>query len=267
MGFSRQEHWSRWPFSRGSSWPRNWTLVYCTAGRFFTVRATRSSKQTRDLIQSHEAWQQTVDVQWEFSKENPLPTSVTEHTDLPANSGCFSWGSYLNAAAAKLLQLCPTLCDPIDGSLPGSRVPGILQARILELVAISFSNAWKWKVKVNLLSHVQLFATLWTVAHQAPLSMGFSRQEYWSWLPCSPPGNLPDPGVKPKTLLHWQACSLPLAPSGKPIPQNKYLSIYLYLYIWALSIENPNTGYRIHGILKALSTENIYTEQKKDSII
>ena len=93
--------------------------------------------------------------------------------------------------------------------------------------------------------------------------MGFSRQEYWSWLPCSPPGNLPDPGVKPKTLLHWQACSLPLAPSGKPIPQNKYLSIYLYLYIWALSIENPNTGYRIHGILKALSTENIYTEQKK----
>ena len=63
------------------------------------------------------------------------------------------------AAAAKLLQSCPTLCDPIDGSPPGSSVPGILQARTLELVAISFSNAWKWKVKVKLLSHVWLFTT------------------------------------------------------------------------------------------------------------
>ena len=82
------------------------------------------------------------------------------------------------AAAAKSLQLCPTLCDPIDGSPLGSHVPGILQARTLEWVAISFSNAWKWKVKVKLLSRVQLFVTPWTIAHQAPLSMGFSRQEY-----------------------------------------------------------------------------------------
>ena len=84
------------------------------------------------------------------------------------------------AAAAKSLQSCPTLCDPIDGNPPGSTVPGILQARTLEWVAISFSNAWKWKVKVKLLSHVWLLATPWTVAHQAPPSMGFSRQEYWS---------------------------------------------------------------------------------------
>ena len=81
------------------------------------------------------------------------------------------------AAAAKSLQSCPTLCDTIDGSPPGSPVPGILQARTLEWVAISFSNAWKWKVKVKSLSHVWLFATLWTAAHQAPPSMGFSRQE------------------------------------------------------------------------------------------
>ena len=87
------------------------------------------------------------------------------------------------AATAKLLQLCPTLCDPIDGSPPGSPVPGILQARILEWVAISFSNAWKWKVKVKLLSRVRLLATPWTAAHQAPLSMGFSRQESWSGVP------------------------------------------------------------------------------------
>ena len=84
------------------------------------------------------------------------------------------------AAAAKSLQSCLTLCNPIDGLLPGSSVPGILQARVLEWVAMSFSSAWKWKVKVKSLSHVWLLATPWTAAYQAPLSMGFSRQEYWS---------------------------------------------------------------------------------------
>ena len=78
------------------------------------------------------------------------------------------------AAAAKPHQLCPTLCDPIDGSPPGSPVPGVLQARTLEWVAISFSNAWKWKVKVKSLSRVRLLATPWTAAYQAPSSMGFS---------------------------------------------------------------------------------------------
>ena len=87
------------------------------------------------------------------------------------------------AAATKSLQSCPTLCDPIDGSRPSFPIPGILQARTLEWVAISFSNACKWKVKVKSLSHVQLLATPWTVAHQAPPSMGFSRQEYWSGVP------------------------------------------------------------------------------------
>ena len=95
------------------------------------------------------------------------------------------------AAAAKSLQSCPTLCDPIDGSPPGSPVPRILQARTLEWVAISFSSAWKWKVKVKLLSCVQLLATSWTAAYQAPLSMGFSRREYWSGVPLpSPPISL-----------------------------------------------------------------------------
>ena len=91
------------------------------------------------------------------------------------------------AAAAKSLQSCLTLCDPIDCSPPGSTVPGILQARTLEWVAISFSNAWKWKVKVKSLSRVQLLATSRTAAYQAPPSMGFSRQEYWSGLPLSSP--------------------------------------------------------------------------------
>ena len=91
------------------------------------------------------------------------------------------------AAAAKSLQLCPTLCDPTDCSLPGSSVPGILQARTLEWVSISFSNAWEWKVKVKLLSHVRLLATPWTTAYQAPPSTGFSRQEYWSGVPLPSP--------------------------------------------------------------------------------
>ena len=91
------------------------------------------------------------------------------------------------AAAAKSLQLCPTLCDPMDCSLPGFSVPGILQAWTLEWVAISFSNAWKWKVKVKSLSGVQLLATPWTAAYQARPSMGFSRQQYWSGVPLPSP--------------------------------------------------------------------------------
>ena len=87
------------------------------------------------------------------------------------------------AAAAKSLQSCLTLCDPIEGSPPGSPVPGILQERTLEWVAISFSNAWKWEVKVKLLSRVWLLVTPWTAAHQAPLSTGFSRQEDWIGVP------------------------------------------------------------------------------------
>ena len=94
---------------------------------------------------------------------------------------------YFIYANAKSLQSCPTLCDPIDCNPLGSSVPGILQARILGWVAISFSNAWKWKVKGKLLSHAWLLATPWTAAHQAPPSMGFSSQEYWSGLPLPSP--------------------------------------------------------------------------------
>ena len=91
------------------------------------------------------------------------------------------------AAAAKSLQSCPTLCNPRDGSPSGSLVPGILQARTVEWIAISFSNAGKWKVKVKSLSPVRLLATLWTAAYQVPPSMGSSRQEYWSGLPLPSP--------------------------------------------------------------------------------
>ena len=98
--------------------------------------------------------------------------------------------SQITAAAAKSLQSCLTLCDPIDGIPPGSPVTGILQARTLEWAAISFSKAWKWKVKVKSLSHVRLLATPWTAAHQAPPSMGFSRQEYWSGVSLPSPSQI-----------------------------------------------------------------------------
>ena len=100
---------------------------------------------------------------------------------------CFKATVSNAAAAAKSLQSCPTLCDPIDGSPPGSPVPGILQTRILEWVAISFSNAWRWKMKVKSLSRVRLWVTPQTAAYRAPLSMGFSRQEYWSVVPSPSP--------------------------------------------------------------------------------
>ena len=102
------------------------------------------------------------------------------------------------SAAAKLFQSCLILCNPIDSSPPGSAIPGILQARTLEWVAISFSNAWKWKVTVKSLSPVRLLATPWTAAYQAPPSMGFSRQEYWSGLP------LPSPSFKSTTVQKHQ---------------------------------------------------------------
>ena len=109
------------------------------------------------------------------------------------------------AAAAKSLQSCLTLCDPTDCSPPGSPIPGILQARTLEWVPISFSNAWKWKVKVKSLSRVQLPATLWTAAYQAPLSVGFSRQEYWSGVPLPSPKKkmIPDQISKMKLVVSF----------------------------------------------------------------
>jgi len=114
-------------------------------------------------------------------------------------------GSFMNISFmcyAKSLQSCLTLCDPTDGSPPGSPVPGILQARTLEWVAISFSSAWKWKVKVKSLSRVWLLATPWTAAYQAPPSMGFSRQEYWS-----------DPQNSPRSIsvfsMHWIRLGIP----------------------------------------------------------
>ena len=115
-----------------------------------------------------------------WRKGNPLTLLVGMQTSTATMEN-----SVAAAAAAKSLQWCPTLCDPIDGSPPGSPVPGILQARILEWVAISFSNTWKWKW-----SRVRLLVIPWAAAYQAPPSMGPSWQEYWSGLPLPSPALL-----------------------------------------------------------------------------
>ena len=113
-------------------------------------------------------------------------------------SFCFiDYAKAFDYVAAKSLQSCLTLCNPIDRSPPGSPIPGILQTRTLEWVAISFSNAWKWKVKGKSHSRVRHFATPWTTAYQAPPSMGFSRQEYWSGVP---ENSLRDENIRPPYL-------------------------------------------------------------------
>ena len=150
------------------------------------------------------------------------------------------WGS--NMCSCSVTKSCLALCNPMDCTLPGFSVHGISQARIPEWVAISFSrlifltqalnpmssalaggffttkppgkpNVW-WS-EVKWLSHVWLFATPWTAAYQAPPSMGFSRQEYWSGLPFPSPGDLPNPGIEPRSPALW-ADTLPSKPPGKP---------------------------------------------------
>ena len=135
---------------------------YCQIGRVFRGNIKKQMKtQQNGLLQRKQ-----ICYPWCSSK---LKAEQSPSTDI--------------MLAAKSLQSCLTLCDPIDGSPPGSPGPGMLQARTLEWVAMSFSNAWKWKVKVKSLSHVWLLATPGTAAHQAPPSMGFSGQEYWSGVP------------------------------------------------------------------------------------
>ena len=154
------------------------------------------------MQQSQWPWRVWATVCWSLDEEVSHPResistwgkSMQSMETVPArlcNLPCTSM--YYAAAAAKLLQSCLTLCDPIDGNPPGSTVPGTLQAKTLEWVAISFSSTWKWKVKVKSFSRVWLFATAQTAAHQAPPSMRFSRQECWSGLP------LPSPNLQNKS--------------------------------------------------------------------
>ena len=150
------------------------------------LKSTSNSRYSNEVGNVKNSWQLTSMAV--FS----VPLQVCRSSNM-----CRLISLCLTLTIAKSLQSCPTLCNPIDGSPPGSPIPGILQARTLEWVAISFSNAWTWKVKVKSLSRVRLFATPWTAAYQAPLSMGFSRQEYCSGVP------LPSPTLTITQLLFW----------------------------------------------------------------
>ena len=160
-----------------------------------------------------------------------------------------SWVS--NHCYAKSLQSCPTLCDPIDGSPPGSPVPGILQARTLEWAAISFSNVWKWKVKVKSLSRVWLLATPWIAAYQAPPSMGFSKQEYWSGVP------LPSHRI----IKYWQInhesnriiLSFLMVPKAFPVTQTvKNPHTRQEVRVWSLGEKDPlEKGMATHSSILA----------------
>ena len=157
------------------------------------------------------------------------------------------------AAAAKSLQSCPTLCDPIDASPPGSLVPGILQARTLEWVVIAFSNAWKWKVKAKSLSRVRLLATPGTAAHQAPPSMGFSRQEYWSGVP------LPSPLYSTGNYKEYLVTNY----NGKELKTD----IYVYMYNWITLISekaqhSKSTRFQFLKILYFRSQSLIWKGEK-----
>ena len=147
------------------------------------------------------------------------------------------------AAAAKLLQSCPTLCDPIDGSPPGSPVPGVPQARTLEWVAISFSNAWKWKVKVKSLSRAWLLVTPWIAAYQAPPSMGFSKQQYWSGVP------LPSPQETQETWI-W---------SLGPEDPLKEMAIHSSILAWRTQWQGRLAGYSPRGWKESDTTEHAHT--------
>ena len=173
-------------------------------------------------LAGYSPWDHRVELDWartpthphilfKAKDEEPGLSWQTRSISHPQGPHSLEWGTnMLLPAAATLLQSCPTLCDPIDSSPPGSPVPGILQARTLEWVAIAFSNARK--VKVKSLSCVRLLATPWSAAYQAPRSMGFSRQEYRSGVPLPSPMLLPNRRQKEKlwmvlkqTLWCWEA--------------------------------------------------------------
>ena len=164
-------------------WPR-WKILKLLEHLNGLIGTARQNIEVADIIRASHS---IVGKKWLILVAKKTDRSTGYIKDSGVSQNC--WGkvigrtsqcatAFVNVAAAKSLQLCPTLCNPIDGSPPGSPVPGILQARTLEWVAISFSNAWKWKVKVKSLNPVRLLATSWTAAYQAPPSMGFSRQEH-----------------------------------------------------------------------------------------
>ena len=190
--------WRIWPCQGGQEAISELKKNVCLLGEGWK-RVMRSNTGRRKRVIKEFLWEKSIKQEDEFWRGKktcswirtckPLEDNLKRQFYQLHNEKLLKRGVIAAAAAAaKSLQLCPTLRDPIDGSPLGSPIPEILQAGTLEWVAISFSNVWKWKVKVKSLSRVRLFATPWTAAHQPPPSMGFSRQEYWSGVPLPSPG-------------------------------------------------------------------------------
>ena len=180
---------------RGNSVLLTWWISHSGSEEWPTELQTHLHKESRAMMLG--LYPYTLSLNWIQTSPWGLPKFIFSEIYLFLKR----LSKVIPAAAAKSFQSCPTLCNHTDGSPIGSSVPGILQGRLLEWVAISFSNAWKWKVKVKSLSCVRLLATPWTVAHQAPPSMRFSRQEYWSELPWFLQVIFPTQGSNPR-LLH-----------------------------------------------------------------
>ena len=193
----RCSHHISWEKSKWKQWASTTHLLeWPESGTLITPNAGEDLEQLEPLLiaggHAKPLWKPVL---WFLTKLSKLLASVQFSRSVVSDSLRPHESQHHTAtAAAKSLQSCPTLCDPIDGSPTGSPIPGILHARTLEWVAISFSNAWKWKVKMKSLSRVWLPATPWTAAQQAPPSIGFSRQEYWSGVP------LPSPKLAPQAL-------------------------------------------------------------------
>ena len=181
MGFSRQEYWSGLPFPPSGDLPNSETELTSLTSPALAghLRALKNCFQETPWKRCARGWilVRNEDREGKKTGSSSIVESPWITLKLKTHEAVCYLNSWAAAAAAKSLQSCPTLCDPIDGSPPGSPVPGILQARTLEWVAIAFSNAWKWKVKVKSLSRVWLVATPWTAAYQAPPPVGPSRQE------------------------------------------------------------------------------------------
>ena len=181
-------HWKHWCWSWNSNTLATWCEELTHLKRPWWWKRLRAGEGDD---RGWDGWM-ALPTQWTWVCVNSCVGDGQESLGCCCPRVCKEWDTterlnWTAAAAAKSLQSCPTLCDPIDSSPPGFPVPGILQARTLEWVSISFSNAWEWKVKVKSLSHVRLCATPCTAAYQAPPSMGFSRQEYWSGVPLPSP--------------------------------------------------------------------------------
>ena len=153
---------------------------------------------------------------------------ITHVWDRETQRGCVtflkphSWSVTRSSLESRSIRLWVHYLSTCSLSFPPLRNNPLRHLRELRKVF----NSLKACVRAYMLSHfshIQLFATPWTVAHQAPLSMGFSRPEYWSGLPCLSPGDLPNPGIESTSLCLWhqQVGFIPLAPSGKPLRSSK----------------------------------------------